>query len=104
MLHIFEDRTKQFPFECKKQKLFSFIKAPRGRRRVLTAEEPIECGMQEREEVGWQMVLQRLVGKVHKGRETIEDKWKFSKVSCNGLFFKALNPQTSFKYSPICQN
>lgn len=63
----------------------------------MTAEEPIECRMREQEEVGWQTALQRLVGKVHRGRETIEDKWKFSKVSWNDFVFKAHNPQNSFK-------
>lgn len=63
----------------------------------MTSEEPIECGMQEQEEVGWQAAVQQLVGKVHKGRETTEDKWNFSKVSGNGFFFKAHNPQNSFK-------
>lgn len=41
--------------------------------------------------------IQWLVGKVHKGREKIEDIGKFSKVSWNDFFFKAYNPQNSFK-------
>lgn len=48
-------------------------------------------------EVGWQAAVQQLVGKVPKSRETTEDKWKFSEVSGNGFFFKAHNPQNSFK-------
>jgi len=77
------------------RKYLSFITAPQGRRKLLTAEEPTECGMQE--EVGWQTAFQQLVGKVHEGRETIEEKWTFSEVSCNCFFFEAHNPQNSFK-------
>lgn len=47
---VWKERAKQFPLEWKQQKL-SFIKAPPGRRKLLSAEESIGCGMQEETEV-----------------------------------------------------